>query len=92
MAKVTVNFGRSLSSIAKGKEVADALEPVADRVMAYARRDPNEYYVSTLRKKLFVSPGRLGRVSWQVGAEPTIGVRVEAKRGTLARALGMVGF
>jgi hypothetical protein len=56
------------------------------------RRDPNEFYVNTLRKKTFVSSGPRGRISWQIGAEPVIGARVEAKRGTAARALGEAGL
>lgn len=92
MTKVTFSGRLPLAKIAKSDELADALEPIADAVLNGARSDPNETYVSTLRKRRFTSRGRRGRVSWQVGAAPVIGRRVEAKRGTLARVLARLGF
>lgn len=83
---------RAIDKLAKSGELAAALEPFADAVLEAARRDPNEAYVASLRKRIFVTGGRAGRVSWQVGAHPVIGSRVEAKRGTLQRALGAAGL
>lgn len=90
-AKVTHKGSLDITKMAKSPELAAALEPIANEVLAGAQSDPNEEYVKTLRKKLFISFGRRGRVSWQVGAAPVIGERVEAKRGTMARALGRAG-
>ncbi len=91
MAKVTVKPTGSLTKIATSNELGDHLWSVARPVFEQARRDPNDYYVSTLEMRRFVTRGRGGRVSIQIGAEPGIGERVEAKRGTLARALGLIG-
>ena len=96
MAKVTIQSGaRSyayISRLMRSGKMLVALEPVADAIMAAAAADPNPEYVETLRKKPFVSSGPRGRASWQVGAAPIIGTRVEVKRGTLARAVGRVGL
>ena len=82
----------SLSRIAKSNELGDYLEGWGESVLEAARSDPNEYYVSTLRMRRFVSSGPSGRVSVQIGAAPVIGSRVEAARGTLARALAAAGL
>lgn len=94
MAKVTIKSGNrsAISRIAKSDYIADQLEPIAARVLDAAQQDPNPEYVRTLRMRRFVTGGRLGRVSIQIGAAPRIGGRVEAKRGTLARALGQAGL
>lgn len=92
MARVTIRQTGSLDKVAKSTALAAQLEPFADAVLNAARRDPNPEYTKTLRKRQFISRGRRGRVSWQVGAAPTIGGRVEAKRGTLHRALGEAGL
>jgi hypothetical protein len=94
MAKARVTFRGALDikKMARSSEVAAALEPIADAVLDAARSDPNPEYVASLRKKTFTTSGRGGRVSWQVGAAPIIGARVEAKRGTLARAMGRAGL
>lgn len=91
VAKVTVKaVPGAISKIARSGEMAVALEPFADNVLEAARRDPNEAFVATLRKRLFRSSGRAGRISWQVGAAPQIGIRVEAKRGVFARAIAFL--
>ena len=92
MAKVTFSGRGDLSKIAKSDALAEQLEEIAKPVLDAAMRDPNEEYTATLRMRRFVSSGRQGRVSVQIGAGPTIGGRVEAKRGTLARALGSAGL
>ena len=96
MAKVTIkatSFTRkALIALKKSDFIAAKLEPMADEVLAAAKRDPNEEYTKTLRKGTFVTGGPQGRIGWQVGAAPIIGSRVEAKRGTLQRALGEAGL
>jgi hypothetical protein len=92
MARVTIKQTGSLDKIAKSDGLGDQLEAIASPVLDAARRDPNPEYTRTLRMKRFVSRGKRGRVSIQIGAAPTIGGRVEAKRGTLARALGSAGL
>lgn len=92
MARVTIKFeGQALGRIARSEPLAQTLEGIAQPVLAQAQNDPNEYYVSTLRMRRFYSSGRRGRVAIQIGAAPQIGSRVEAIRGTLARALGLIG-
>lgn len=78
---------RSLSEILKSDELGDIVMGLANQVKSAASSDPNSYYVSTLDAHLFVSD----RVVGQCGAAPGIGTAVEAKRGTLARALGSIG-
>jgi len=92
MAHVRIKQTGSLDRIAKGDGLSEQLKPFADRILSAARRDPNAEYTRTLRMRRFVSRGRLGRTSWQVGAAPRIGSRVEAKRGTLNRAVGEAGL
>lgn len=94
MAKVRfeIKDRDAISKIAKSDAMGDALQPLGESVLAAAQGDPNSYYVSTLRINRFVTGGRKGRVSIQVGAAPVIGVLVEAKRGTLARAMGSAGL
>jgi len=96
MAKVTIKptaFTRkAMIALKKSDFIAAQLEPFADAVLEAARQDPNEEYTKTLRKRTFVSSGPGGRISWQIGAAPQIGARVEAKRGTLQRALGQAGL
>lgn len=87
MTRVTVKpKGRPVDKIAKSGEIAVALEPVADRVLAVMKQDPNPEFVASLRKRLYRTSGSGGRVSWQIGAHPIIGARVEAKRQTISRA------
>lgn len=94
MARVTIRSGNrsAIARIAKSDWIAGQLETIATPVLDAARQDPNPEYVRTLRMRRFVTRGRFGRVSIQIGAAPVIGGRVEAKRGTLARALGQAGL
>ena len=78
---------RSISEILKSDELAQELESLGERVLSAAETDPNPVYVSGLEMHRYVTD----RVSVQVGAAPGIGTAVEAKRGTLARALGSIG-
>lgn len=89
-ARVTINGRLPISKIAKSPQLAGQLEPFADRVADAVRRDSNEAFVATVRKRLFTSGGRSGRVSWQIGAQGRIGRRVEAKRGVFARAIAFM--
>lgn len=82
----------TMSKIAKSGRLLLQLEPIADQILSQAQQDPNEAFVKSLRKKMFVSSGRKGRVSWQIGAHPVIGARVEAKRGTFHRIMARLGF
>ncbi len=95
MAQVRVRLTdenrKNFSKLVHSDAVAEALEVVAEPVFEEARRDPNEYYVATLRMKRFHTSGRRGRGVIQSGAAPIIGGRVEAKRGTLARAIRRAG-
>ena len=88
--RVKVSNPAVIGRIMRSSELAAQLEPLADQVLHAAQQDPNEEFVKSLRKRLFISSGRAGRVSWQVGAAPWA-VAVEAVRGTMARALGRVG-
>lgn len=90
MAKVRFRVTGSLQRAAKSDRLGDQLEAIAAPVLREAQQDPNEAYVASLRMRRFTSRGRSGRVSIQIGAEPVLGGRVEAKRGTLARALGKI--
>lgn len=94
MSKVTFKAGRgdALSKIARSDALAVQLERIAKPVLDAAKSDPNPTYVASLRMRRFFTRGKRGRVSIQIGAAPIIGSRVEAKRGTLARALGRAGL
>lgn len=92
MARVRFTTRKGISEFAKSGELASILEGVAGPVYSAALRDPNAYYVSTLQMRRYTTGGRAGRVSIQIGAEPRIGARVEATRGTLARAMGNAGL
>lgn len=92
MAKARWKQNRPLSEIAKSDALAELLEAAAAPVHAAMADDPNEFYRKTLRMKRFYSGGKRGRVSVQVGVESRIGARVEAKRGTMARAISRAGL
>lgn len=96
MTRVTIKATGATRSVInklkKSEELAAQLEPFAQAVFDAAMRDPNEEYTATLQMRTFVSRGPAGRISWQVGADAVIGSRVEAKRGTLQRALGSAGL
>jgi len=89
MARVRVKMNRAgMSELLNSAEVQGVLEGHAEPVDAAARRDPNPDYAASVRTTVHRSSGRAGRVSVRVGASPAFGMAVEAKRGTLARALG----
>ncbi|TFD58016.1 hypothetical protein E3T43_07135 [Cryobacterium sp. Hh7] len=74
-------------------EIEAVLVGIGEQVLAAAESDPNPEYVASLRMQTFQSRGKSGsRVVVQVGAVPGLGNAVEAKRGTMARALGSVGL
>lgn len=89
MARVKVKMLRAgMRELLTSQDVGDYVEGVAEPVEAAARRDPNPEYAGSVRLTRHVSSGRGARVSARVGASPAFGMAVEAKRGTLARALG----
>lgn len=90
--KVRWKANKPLSVVAKSEELAAVLENAAQPVHDAMAQDPNEFYRKTLRMKRFVSSGKRGRVSIQVGTESTIGARVEAKRGTMSKAISRAGL
>ena len=92
MAKVRIKQTGNLEKVAKSDKLADQLEAISEPVWQAVNRDPNPEYVASLRRRRFTSRGREGRVSIQIGAHPVLGARVEAKRGTMARALGEAGL
>ena len=86
-AKIKMNHA-GMRELLTSSEVANHLHGVAEPVEAAARRDPNPEYAESIRLTDHVSSGRGARASARVGAHPAFGMAVEAKRGTLARALG----
>lgn len=83
---------KPLSLVAKSQELGDVLERLAKPVYDACMQDPNEFYRKTLRMRRYVTGGARGRVSVQVGTNPLIGPRVEAKRGTMAKAIARAGL
>lgn len=90
--RFVVTNPRAISDIARSGEMAVALEPIADRILNEAQQDPNPEFVASLRKRLFRTSGPQGRISWQIGAHPVLGARVEAKRGTFHRIMARLGL
>ena len=78
----------SLTEMLKSPEIGAVLEGIGSQVVSAAQSDPNPVYVASLRMQTFDTKDR---THVQVGAAPSIGMAVEAKRGTLARALGSTG-
>lgn len=80
---------QSLSVILDSPEMAARVDGITAEVLAGVT-DPNPKFMASLRTQLFHTRSNRGvrRVVGQVGAEPVLGGRVEAKRGPLARALG----
>lgn len=74
---------RSIEPMLTDPELEDIIMEFAEQVYEAATVDPNQDYVDSLEVRPFFSD----RVIGQVGAGPGIGTAVEAKRGTLARAL-----
>lgn len=79
---------RPLSEILTSSEMQAIVMAKAEAIRSIAAQDPNEFYVQTLDAHPWTSRDR---VHGQVGAGSEIGARVEAKRGTLGRALGASG-
>lgn len=92
MAKVRLERKGNLSAVARSDALAEQLDSIADPAWRHLNADPNDYFRSTLRRRRFYTSGRRGRVSVQMGAEATIGMRVQAKRGVFSRALGAAGL
>ena len=82
---------RPIKDLALSSELEGVLMGLAGPVLDAAQRDPNPEYVASLRLRAFRSGGARARVSANVTAAPIIGSRVEAKRGTLGRAIGNAG-
>lgn len=90
MAKVRIERGsrKALGKAMRSDALAEQLEAIAAPILSAAATDPNPEYVDSLRMRRFLTD----RVAIQVGAHPVIGPRVEAKRGTLARAMARAGL
>lgn len=82
---------RPIKDLATSTELEAVLMDLAAPVLDAAQRDPNQEYVDSLQLRAFRSGGARGRVSANVTAAPILGSRVEAKRGTLGRAIGNAG-
>lgn len=73
--------------LAKSRGIVDAIEPVAERVLAAAKTDPNATYSRAVYKR--VDRKNRNRARWIITLPPYLEVmarRVEAKRGTMRRA------
>lgn len=79
-----------MDALINSGEVGEFVMDLAAPVEAAAKSDPNSRYAAAVELRLHHSGGRAGRVSAQLIA-PFIGMAVESKRGTLARALGHAG-
>lgn len=64
------------------------LEPLADRILARARQDPNEAFSQSLRKykSARIMSGGARSVRWNITGPTRLVLNVEAKRATLRRA------
>jgi hypothetical protein len=69
----------------KSAAMVKILTDIGDKVMDSASTDSNPEFVDSLRLQVFEASDR---AVVQVGAAPIIGMAVEAKRGTLSKALG----
>lgn len=86
---------KSLNPIATSAQLEAVMMPFGRQVLAAAKNDPNPYYVSLLQLHTNVTKPKkstnVRRITIVVGARrdpKNTGVQVEAKRGTLSRALG----
>lgn len=73
--------------LARSRGVVDALEPVAARVLAEAKKDPNPTYSAAVYMR--VDRRLESRARWIITLPPKLGLlarRVEAKRATMRRA------
>lgn len=82
---------RPLSEIALSPELEEVMMDLAEPVLRAAQEDPNPEYVEGLRLTAYRTRGRRGRVTANIKAAPGIGSAVEAKRGTMGRAIGNAG-
>lgn len=90
--KVRWKANKPFSVIAQSEQLAVVLEAQARPVFDAMNDDPNEFYRKTLRMFRVRSKGKRGRVSVHVGVDSVIGARVEAKRGTLSKAIARAGL
>lgn len=90
MTKVTIKGSPPISKLAHSSELSAILHDIAVPVVEQVKQDPNEEYTKTVRFYEHHSHGPRGRVSWRIGVAETIGLRVEAKRSTLRRAIGRI--
>ena len=76
------------SRLARHEHTYAILEPLADAVLADARRDPNAAFRESLRKYKSARkiPGGKRSVRWVITGPTRLVARVEAARGTLRRA------
>lgn len=88
---------KSLRPIATSSALTALLTPFGERVLSAAKSDPNGYYVSLLQLHTNVTKPsnsrNVPRTTVVVGARRdarNTGLLVEAKRGTLAKALGAI--
>ena len=92
MARARIRLHRApIREILNSSKLEKVLVNLAEPVTATAKNDPNPDYSETVEQSVHRSSGSGGRVSVRVSAAPYIGPAVEAKRGTLARALGAAG-
>lgn len=80
--------GRGIRDLLHDDGLANHLQGLGDRVEQIARSDPNPKYRESIRVTVHHSDGSRSRVSVRIGAMPYLGTAVEARRGTLQRALG----
>lgn len=89
MARPRIKLLRGgVKELLNSAEIMSELREVGAPVESAARRDPNPEYAESIRMTEHHSQGPAGRGSVRIGATPAFGMAVEAKRGTLARALG----
>lgn len=88
---------KSLAKIAKSGALTALMMPFGERVLSAAKSDPNAYYGSLLQIHTNVTKPKgqrnVPRTTVVVGVRNdarNTGLVVEAKRGTLARALGVI--
>lgn len=91
MAKHRWKANRPIRDIAVSSELGDLLETLAAPVLAAAQQDPNPEYVESLQMRRRLSKGARARVAIIVSAAPGVGGSVEAKRGTMGKAINRAG-
>lgn len=74
--------------LARHDHTYEVLRPVAERVLAEAKKDPNEHFTRALRmyRSVRIERGGSRRVRWNITSVSPLAERVEAKRGTMRRA------